>query len=174
MQIASRSGLSRDSATCPCFTIKPVYRDIVAEMAAAGRLGQKSGEGFYAYVRGTSGRLEKFESPTAAKIVARVSEGRCRSMSDTEIVERMMVPTLVEAIVALEEGAVGTAAELDQALLLGIGFPAYAGGCLRYADWIGAEALVAACDRLEPVVGPSCRAPDSLRRMAASGATFHG
>ena len=147
--------------------------NIIAEMARAGRLGQKSGEGFYRYARNADGRLEKAPSAGAYAVVARVTGGRRQDMTEAEIVERIMVPTLVEAITALEEGAVATAEELDQALLLGIGFPAYAGGCLRYADWLGAGALVAACDRLAPRVGASCAAPPSLRRMAAEQGRFY-
>ncbi|MAC77442.1 MAG: fatty acid oxidation complex subunit alpha FadB [Rhodobacteraceae bacterium] len=149
------------------------YTDIVGEMAKAGRLGQKSGEGFYRYARNAEGRMEKQPSNTVDAVIARVTGERNRDMTAEEIVERLMVPTLVEAIMALEEGAVGTAEELDQALLLGIGFPAYAGGCLRYADWLGTQALVAACDRLELEVGPSCAAPESLRRMAEAGGAFY-
>ena len=51
---------------------------------------------------------------------------------------------MLEAIRCLEEGVAASAAELDMALLLGIGFPAYLGGALKYADWLGAGRV---CDR---------------------------
>lgn len=51
-----------------------------------------------------------------------------RTFIDREVVERMMLPAIVEATAAPEEGVVGTVAEFDTALLLDIGFPAYLDG----------------------------------------------
>lgn len=53
-----------------------------------------------------------------------------------------MLPLIIEAAHALEDGVVATPAELDMALLLGIGFPKYLGGALKYADWLGLRQVV--------------------------------
>ncbi|OYW17818.1 MAG: hypothetical protein B7Z52_06105 [Burkholderiales bacterium 12-64-5] len=83
-----------------------------------------------------------------------------------------MLPMIVEAARCLDEGVAGSAAEIDMALVLGLGFPRTAGGPLTYADWLGLDAVVAACDR-RAVLGPIYQAPPALRRMAASGTRFH-
>ena len=85
----------------------------------------------------------------------------------------MMLPMVVEAVHALEDGVVGTAAELDTALQLGLGFPAYAGGPLKYADWLGLAQVVARCDHLAPTLGAALQPTARMRDMAASGERFH-
>jgi 3-hydroxyacyl-CoA dehydrogenase/enoyl-CoA hydratase/3-hydroxybutyryl-CoA epimerase/enoyl-CoA isomerase len=67
---------------------------------------------------------------------------------------------------------VGSAAELDMAMLLGIGFPAYAGGPLKHADWLGLKEVVARCERwqhLGAAYAPTAR----MREMAASGQPYY-
>ncbi|MFC0278267.1 3-hydroxyacyl-CoA dehydrogenase NAD-binding domain-containing protein [Falsigemmobacter intermedius] len=151
------------------------YPDVIAAMARAGRLGQKSGAGFYAWSRGSDGRLTRAEDPQADRLVEGLTGGVVKTLSEAEITERLMLPTLLEAICALEEGVVGSAAELDQALLLGIGFPAYAGGALRYADWIGAKALLARAEALcAGPAGAAAAPPALLREKARDNGRFYG
>lgn len=151
------------------------YTDVVAAMAQAGRLGQKSGAGFYAWSRGSDGRLARADDPQADRLVQEITGGVVKTLSDAEITERLMLPTLIEAIHALEEGVAGSAAELDQALLLGIGFPAFAGGALRYADWIGAKALLARAEALsQGPAGAAAAPPALLREKARTGGRFYG
>jgi 3-hydroxyacyl-CoA dehydrogenase/enoyl-CoA hydratase/3-hydroxybutyryl-CoA epimerase/enoyl-CoA isomerase len=83
-----------------------------------------------------------------------------------------MLPMIVEAARALEEGVVASAAELDMALLLGLGFPAHAGGVLKYADWLGLARVVDRCDRYASL-GPAYAPTPRMRAMAASGERFH-
>lgn len=91
---------------------------------------------------------------------------------DAPNVERIMLPMLLEAIRCLEEGVVGSAAELDFAMLRGAGFPTYLGGPLKYADWIGLPQLLARCNALA-AHGPMHAAPALLRKLAASNGKFH-
>jgi len=83
-----------------------------------------------------------------------------------------MLPMVVEAAHALEEGVVATPAELDTAMLLGIGFPAYAGGPLQYADWLGLPQVVALCEKYA-AFGPQYQPTARMRAMAAQGARYH-
>jgi 3-hydroxyacyl-CoA dehydrogenase/enoyl-CoA hydratase/3-hydroxybutyryl-CoA epimerase/enoyl-CoA isomerase len=143
-------------------------QDAVALMAAHGRLGQKSGAGFYAHARDAAGRMQKSSSPEAHALLAALRPAAAEALAPAQIVERMMLPLIVESVWALQEGVVATAAELDMALLLGIGFPAWLGGALQYADWLGLPQVAARCEALGLGV------PDLLREMAATGRSFHG
>jgi len=67
---------------------------------------------------------------------------------------------------------VATAAELDMALLLGVGFPKYLGGPLKYADWLGLGEVVRASDRYTHLGAPY-RVTDTMRAMAASGSGYY-
>lgn len=151
--------------------MKAPARNAIRTLVAAGRLGQKSGAGFYDY-EAAGGKSRKTSSAAAHALVAGLQDGATSTLGDEGIVERMMLPLVLESIRALEEGVVGTPAELDMAMLLGVGFPAYLGGPLKYADWLGAGHLVARCGALAGC-GPAYEAPASLRELAAAGRTFY-
>ena len=147
------------------------WPDAVVAMSGAGRLGQKSGKGFYAWSRDDNGRLRKQDDPDADALIESIRTAPPREASDTEIEERMMLALVLEAIHALEDNAVGTAAELDMALVMGIGLPVHMGGALAWADWTGLPEIVAMCDRYENL-GPAYRATEDLRRRAETGAPY--
>jgi len=153
--------------------MRPVTRNAVKLMVEHRRYGQKSGAGFYRHGLDPSGKPVRSPDPEAQALVATLQLDGPRTFGEAEIVDRLMLPMVVEAAHALEEGVVATAAELDMALTLGIGFPAYLGGALQYADWLGLAEVVARCERLS-ALGPACEPTARMREMAATGARFHG
>ena len=58
------------------------------------------------------------------------------------------------------------------ALVLGIGFPRYAGGILKYADWLGMDKVVALSEK-HAQLGAPYRATAAMKDMAARGAKFY-
>lgn len=153
--------------------MKPVERNAVRLLVENKRFGQKSGSGFYQYVAGEGGRLKKQHAPEAHALLSAVQPSGRRSFEHDEVVDRMMLPLIIEAAHALEEGVVETPAELDTAMLLGLGFPAYLGGPLKYADWLGLQGVVARCDRYASL-GPAYQATPRMREMAQGGLRYHG
>lgn len=149
----------------------PVPGNALKVLLGAGRLGQKNGKGFYRYEAGPGGRPLRTSDPEARALLATPGIAG-RAFSDDDITERLMLAMLVEAIHALEEGVVGSAAELDTALLLGLGFPAWLGGPLVYADWLGAAHLVSRCAHYA-ALGEAYRAPESLMDMAVNDGRFY-
>ncbi len=152
--------------------IQPIERNAIRAMVAHQRYGQKTGAGFYRYENDPTGKPRKSADPAAHALIATLQPQGRRSFSDEEIVERMMLPLLVEAAHALEEGVVATPAELDMALLLGIGLPAHVGGAMQYADWLGLQAVVALSDK-HAALGPAYIATPRMREMAAAGARYY-
>lgn len=150
----------------------PFANDALRLLSGNGRLGQKSGMGFYRYEPSSTGRPVRSPAGDTHALLARLQPGGPREFDDREIVDRMMLPMVLEAARALHEGVVETAAEVDLAMQLGLGFPAYAGGPLKYADWIGPGEVVARCDRLR-ALGPAYEPGERLRAMAAAGACFY-
>lgn len=153
--------------------MKPVAANAVRLLVDHKRYGQKSGSGFYQYVAGEGGRLQKQHAPEAHALLAAIQPSGGRRFEASEVEDRMMLPLIVEAAHALEEGVVETPAELDTAMLLGLGFPAYLGGPLKYADWLGLTEVVARCDRYAHL-GPAYQATPRMREMARDGARYHG
>ena len=141
-------------------------------MVRQGRLGQKSGSGFYRYETDPKGRPRKSVDPETATLLASIRSRGPSSPGDEELLERLMLPMVIEAVRCLEEGIAASAAEIDIALILGLGFPRYAGGPLKYADWLGMAHVVARCDAYA-ALGPLYAPTEGMRAAAGSGKKFY-
>jgi 3-hydroxyacyl-CoA dehydrogenase / enoyl-CoA hydratase / 3-hydroxybutyryl-CoA epimerase / enoyl-CoA isomerase len=150
----------------------PLKHDALRLMAQNGRFGQKNGIGFYRYETDPNGKPRKTAAPDTHSLLAKIQPHGRKEFSDQEIIERMMLPLIVEAAHALEDGVVATPAELDMALLLGIGFPQYLGGALKYADWLGLDHVVRLSDKYAHL-GKSWQATPRMREMAAAGSRYY-
>jgi 3-hydroxyacyl-CoA dehydrogenase/enoyl-CoA hydratase/3-hydroxybutyryl-CoA epimerase/enoyl-CoA isomerase len=84
-----------------------------------------------------------------------------------DIVERLLLAMVLEAARLLDEGVVGTAAEVDIGLQLGLGFPRQLGGPLHHADRLG---LPEVCARAAQAGLPL---PTALQARAARGERFY-
>jgi 3-hydroxyacyl-CoA dehydrogenase/enoyl-CoA hydratase/3-hydroxybutyryl-CoA epimerase/enoyl-CoA isomerase len=140
-------------------------------MVAAARLGQKNGKGFYAWKPEKKGPPSKQSDPEAKAIVDALA-ARKAEPKDEEIVERLMLPMLLESSRVLEEGIVATPVEVDMALLYGLGFPPFRGGIFRWADAQTPAALLKAAER-HSGLGPLYAPTQQLTALAASGRGFH-
>lgn len=147
--------------------------DALRLMASQQRYGQKNGIGFYRYELDPAGKPKRSAAEDTRTLLARIQPGGSRDFSEQEIVERCMLPLIIEAAHALEDGIVASPAELDQALLMGIGFPAYLGGALKYADWLG---LAQACERAQAYaqLGKAYEPTARMQEMAAQGRKYYG
>jgi len=113
---------------------------IVEALLASDCLGQKNGQGFYQYGVDESGRRFKEASGLARELIVERVTGAVE-ITDQEIVDRMMIPMCLEAVRCLEDGIVETPAEVDMGLILGLGFPRFRGGPLRYIDTVGLDSF---------------------------------
>jgi 3-hydroxyacyl-CoA dehydrogenase/enoyl-CoA hydratase/3-hydroxybutyryl-CoA epimerase/enoyl-CoA isomerase len=119
--------------------------DPLGILVQAQRLGQKNGAGFYRYEADDRGRPARVSSAEAHELLAVLQPaGRCE-LPAQDIVERLMLPMILEAALCLHEHVVDSASDIDLAMLLGVGFPQYLGGPLKYADWLGSATVA---DRL--------------------------
>ena len=135
-----------------------------------GRLGQKNGKGFYRYETDKRGRPQKLPDPETYELLQPAVRASVE-LSDEQIVQRMLLPFCLEAVRALEENIVDSAAELDMALLYGLGFPAFRGGALKYLDSLGLQQAVAQCAQYQ-ALGAAFHAPGLLLQMAEQGQSF--
>jgi 3-hydroxyacyl-CoA dehydrogenase/enoyl-CoA hydratase/3-hydroxybutyryl-CoA epimerase/enoyl-CoA isomerase len=135
-----------------------------------GRLGQKSGSGYYRYEKDKRGKPKKVADDSAFEIIDRVAAAR-HDFSDEDIQWRMMIPMCLEAVRCLEQNVVGSAVAVDMGLVWGLGFPPFRGGALRYIDNVGVSRFCELADRYSDL-GPAYRPTDGLREMAKSGGKF--
>ncbi len=107
--------------------------EVVADrLAAAGRLGQKTGRGFYRY----DGSRTPVPDPEVAAVIAAESERAGvdrRKVSAGEIVERCVGALAREGRRVLAEGVARREADVDLIWTLGYGFPKERGGPLFHA-----------------------------------------
>jgi 3-hydroxyacyl-CoA dehydrogenase/enoyl-CoA hydratase/3-hydroxybutyryl-CoA epimerase/enoyl-CoA isomerase len=137
-----------------------------------GRLGQKTGKGFYSYETDKKGKPKKVVDQQAYELIKPVVQEN-REFADEEIVEIMMVPLCLETVRCLEDGIVESAADADMGLIYGIGFPPFRGGALRYIDTLGVAEFVAIADKYADF-GPMYAPTEKLRDMAKNGKKFFG
>jgi 3-hydroxyacyl-CoA dehydrogenase/enoyl-CoA hydratase/3-hydroxybutyryl-CoA epimerase len=97
---------------------------MLAEMVAAGKLGKKSGSGFYQYPKGGPDPADSYHSHEKWHAAAmRAAERLARVMS-------------AEAARCLEDRVAESAEDIDFAMIAGTGYPAFRGGPLTYSGAI--------------------------------------
>jgi 3-hydroxyacyl-CoA dehydrogenase len=105
----------------------------IDKLYAAGRLGQKTGAGFYRY--------DENRKPLPDPEVLALLRKRKREITDEEIVERCIYALINEGAKVLEEGIAARASDIDVIYMTGYGFPAYRGGPMFYADTVGLKKI---------------------------------
>ncbi len=110
------------------------------------RLGQKTGAGFYKYDE------KRKATPDPGGIMPLINEARkaagllrsgaCPpSMSRQDIVEFILFPVVNEGCRIVAEGIVDKPGDLDVSIVFGMGFPAYRGGPIKWADLVGSSRI---------------------------------
>ena len=137
------------------------------------RFGQKNGRGFYAYVPDKKGFPKKEVDPGAAELLKPlVRQDPGAAISDQDIIDRMMLPMIIEASRCLEDRIVGSPVEVDIGLVYGLGFPAFRGGALRHADAAGLAAVCQAAER-HRALGRLYEPTAQMHQLAQTGSTFY-
>jgi len=109
---------------------KERYVSILDQLCEQGRLGRKTGAGYYTYV---DGKKSAAVDDTVKAVIEQASQARGltrRSLSDDEIVRRVLMAMCNEAALLLSEGVARQPSDIDVALVQGYGFPRWEGGPL--------------------------------------------
>ncbi|MGA2480982.1 MAG: 3-hydroxyacyl-CoA dehydrogenase NAD-binding domain-containing protein [Spirochaetia bacterium] len=132
--------------------------------------GRKSGKGFYLHAgrkRTPNTEMQRLAAASAS------SAGRKPAPAPPDILARLMYSMVNEAARALQEGVVSSAQDLDLALILGIGFPPYRGGLLRYAESVGLPQVRDTLARYARELGSRFAPAPLLARLAEEKGTFY-
>jgi 3-hydroxyacyl-CoA dehydrogenase len=132
----------------------PTYYQADVAMYSAGRLGQKTGKGYYKYEKGDRTRQDDPEALALLRDKAAELGVMPRAHTDAEILERCLYPLLNEGLRILEEGIAQRASDIDVVWCSGYGFPRYRGGPMFYADTIGLPVLLAGMEKYRTMFGP--------------------
>ena len=129
------------------------YVHIADRLCEAGRLGRKTGAGFYRYAEGAS---RPQTDPAVAALIAKARSDKGitpRELSSEEIQRRVVLTLVNEAALLLAEGVAERATDVDVVLVNGYGFPRWEGGPVFWARERGAAALQADLDELAALSG---------------------
>jgi 3-hydroxyacyl-CoA dehydrogenase len=149
-------------------TVAPIADAVVA----AGRLGQKTGKGYYDYdenrKRVPSKEVERIILETAEKM-----QVRRRKIADEEILERLLLPMVNEGARILEEGIAARPVDIDVIFANGFGWPAWRGGPMFWADRMGLKRVRDRLEQYAEATGdPNLKPAALIERLAKEGGSF--
>jgi 3-hydroxyacyl-CoA dehydrogenase len=155
----------RRAAQDPNYRKMPIA-DMIVEM---GRLGQKTGAGWFRYEKGD--RTPHPDPELAQKIREKAAELGIpqRQFSDEEILRRLLFASVNEACKILDEGKAYRASDIDVMWLNGFGFPRYRGGLMYWADTIGVAEVYRQIQAWHQQYGARWAPSALLRQLAESG-----
>jgi len=107
------------------------------KLVTAGRLGKKSGHGFYRYEKGKP-----------------VKQTETEGADLTEIEDRLVFRYLNEATACLREGIVEDGDLLDAGMIFGTGFAPFRGGPMKHIAALGTDYFLKRFQELEEKYGP--------------------
>jgi len=146
----------------------PVMLD---KLVAMGRLGQKTGKGWYVYDE----NRKAMPDPEVEKLIAETAHSLGiphRTISDGEIIERCVYSMINEGAKILDERVAHRASDIDTIYLTGYGFPGYRGGPMWYADHVGLAKILARVKEFHSQHGELWKPARLLEQLAAENKTF--
>jgi 3-hydroxyacyl-CoA dehydrogenase/enoyl-CoA hydratase/3-hydroxybutyryl-CoA epimerase/3-hydroxyacyl-CoA dehydrogenase/enoyl-CoA hydratase/3-hydroxybutyryl-CoA epimerase/enoyl-CoA isomerase len=157
------TGLYAGEVLIAGYADRAVPTPILAELVQLGRMGNKSGKGFRAVGRKGKSVADPEVQAILAKHVRQKSE-----LSDQDISDRLFLCMALESVRALEDKIARRPGDVDMAMILGVGFPPFRGGPLRWIDTEGPAKIVERARKWESL-GRRYHVPAMLAEAARSG-----
>jgi 3-hydroxyacyl-CoA dehydrogenase len=154
------------------FTAPGVRAPLVQpQLHAMGRLGQKTGKGWYLYGddRKATSDPEVLELIRATAREAGIPQ---RAFTSEEVIERAVFALVNEGARAFDEGFALRASDIDTIYVNGYGFPAWRGGPMFHADRVGLAHVFDRVSEFHREHGARWAPARLLERLAKTGGTF--
>jgi 3-hydroxyacyl-CoA dehydrogenase len=148
------------------------WNDLILKLCDLGRLGQKSGKGWYRYEAGDrtpqrDPELEQFVVEESARMGI-----QRQPMDENDIIKRCLYGMINEGAKLLEQGIALRPSDIDITYLTGYGFPAHHGGPMYLADRIGLDHVLADIQRFHAQDGYWWQPAPLLERLVQEGKRF--
>jgi len=144
---------------------------VLDKLFKMGRLGQKTGKGWYRYDETRAPIADPEVHALIEKTATEAGIPR-RTVTSEEIIERSIFVMINEAARILEEGHAQRAADIDVIYCTGYGFPSYRGGPMWYADTVGLKKVYDRVREFHQQFGDVWEPAPLLQRLAQEGSTF--
>ncbi|MCP4750360.1 MAG: 3-hydroxyacyl-CoA dehydrogenase [Proteobacteria bacterium] len=144
-------------------------REILCEQ---GRLGQKSGAGYYKYEQNSRVPIP---DPDVDGMIEGFAKGKGytkREVSDEEIIQRCIYPVINEGAKILEEGIAVRPSDLDVIWVNGYGWPMYLGGPMFYGDQVGLDKVLETMKKFQKEYGDIWKPAPLLEKLVSEGKGF--
>ncbi len=174
-QVADLAGLDigymtrqRKAAEGKADSVQPTWAD---ELYHMGRIGQKSGRGYYIYDDARKGTPDPEVDALIAAEREKAGVVPC-SFTDDDIQRRYMCAMVNEGAKVLGDGIAARPLDIDVTLVAGYGFPRFRGGPMKWADLTGLPTVLADLERFAES-DPAFWAPAPLlRQLVSEGRDF--
>jgi 3-hydroxyacyl-CoA dehydrogenase len=148
------------------------WNDLIMKLCDQGRLGQKTGKGWYRYEKGNrtpqrDPELEQFIVDESTRMGI-----QRRPIGEDEILKRCLYGMVNEGARLLERGIALRPGDIDISYVTGYGFPAHQGGPMFMADRIGLDRVLADIQRLHAEYGYWWQPASLLEQLVREGRSF--
>ncbi len=143
---------------------------LLEDMVEAGRIGKKSGSGFYRYEKDGEDwkRIDEVDESIYEVIGVKPTDSLPEEAAD-----RMLLRMVNEALFAFGDDILHTASDGDIGAVFGLGFPAHLGGPFHYVEHQrGIEETLSDLEDFAARYGPRFRPAPALAEAARSGGGF--
>ncbi|XP_045560283.1 peroxisomal bifunctional enzyme isoform X1 [Salmo salar] len=146
------------------------YSPLPDQMCEAGRLGQKTGKGWYQY-DGPGGRVARSDPWVHIFLETyRAEHGLvARSITLEEILERCLYALINEGFNILQDAVAAGPEDIDAIYVFGYGWPRHRGGPMFHADQVGLGRILQRLNQHSHPDVPHLKPSTLLRRLVAAG-----
>lgn len=142
------------------------------QLCEQGRLGQKTGAGFYDYQEGSRTPIPNADVEAIIQKVSAARQLTRTPISEEDMLKRMIYVMINEAAKILDEGIALRPSDIDVVWVYGYGWPIYRGGPCFYADQVGIKNVVADLERYAKEYGDHLSPAPLLKKLADEGKGF--
>ncbi len=145
------------------------YSTVADQLVEMGRLGQKSGAGYYRYEAGNRTPIPDPEVEALIERAAAEGGHARREVTAEEIVTTLLSAMVNEGARILDEGIAARSSDIDLVYVHGYGFPRHEGGPMFWAEQRGLSTVLADVERLHAAQGDRWAPAPLLVERAQTG-----
>ena len=138
----------------------------IDKLVKSGRLGRKNGRGIFRYENGKKAGPDE-------EVYGVLGITRGQAPPEADIVERLTLIMMNEAVRALEEGVIRQPRDGDIGSIFGFGYPPFRGGPFRTLDAMGTTHALQVLERLAAAHGPRFAPAAMLADLGRRGGRFY-